>query len=325
MKLVKLSAVVLFLSVLTLPTVFDRVAHSQSSRNASTSATSTGTDTTSGDSLSIAPETPLPGQQSAALAATTDEANKVSGSDDSAAKDPVDPEGVAAGTTDTFSYDPDADPAAASSTAPAAANSTAASSVDADAVIFACPPIPAPTNAPADFDNKTNGLIPQGTPVTTTTPTPGTFEADKFIFSAVDEISDGLGPVYNAQSCRECHQNPVTGSISQINELRAGHNLFCDSTNACGPNPCPPPQVCTTKFVDAPGGSLINDRSIPTKNTLTPPFFGAKLQERVPPLYTAGIVGGGGAILGAEKVRPFRTSWNTPGGGFVGAIAGQTP
>src|SRR3989440_4680428 len=268
MKLVKLSAVALFLSLLTLPTVFDRVAHSQSSGKASTSATST--DTTSSDSPSTAPETTLTEQQSAALEQTTDEANKVSGSDSNAANDPVDPEGVAAGTTDTFSYDPDADPAAASSTAPAAANSTAASSVDADAVIFACPPIPAPTNAPADFDNKTNGLIPQGTPVTTTTPTPGTFEADKFIFSAVDEIGDGLGPVYNAQSCRECHQNPVTGAISQINELRAGHNLYCNSSNVCGPDPAPPPQVCTTKFVDAPGGSLINDRSIPTKNTRTP-------------------------------------------------------
>src|SRR5437763_7411208 len=251
MKLIKLSAVVLFLSVLTLPTVFDRVRHSQSSRTASTSATSTATDTTTTDSPSTAPETTLTEQQSAALAATTDEANKVSSSDDNAAKDPVDPEGVAAGTTDTSSYDPDADPAAATSTAPAAASSTTAGSVDADAVIFACPPAPAPTNAPADFDNKTNGLIPQGTPVTTTTPTPGTFEADKFIFSAVDEIEDGLGPVYNAQSCRECHQNPVTGAISQINELRAGHNLYCNSSNVCGPDPCPPPQVCTTKFVDA--------------------------------------------------------------------------
>ena len=69
----------------------------------------------------------------------------------------------------------------------------------------------------------------------------------------MDEISDGLGPVYNAQSCRECHQNPVTGGISQISELRAGHSA-ADGT-----------------FVDAPGGSLINDRAID-----------AQIQERVP-------------------------------------------
>src|SRR5438105_3840324 len=317
MKTLKLSAAALFLLALALPAVFNRTAHSQSTASPAT-----------------AQETSLSDQQSASLAATTDEANKVSSNDTAAAGDPVDDEGVAAGTTDTFSYDPDKDPAAAttttSTTATATSDSTTSAALVTDdgtsgAVGFTCPPAPAPTKAPADFDNKTNGLIPQGTPVPPNTdPKPGTFEADKFIFSAVDEIKDGLGPVYNAQSCRECHQNPVTGAISQINELRAGHNLYCDSNNACGPDPCPPPQVCTTKFVDAPGGSLINDRSIPTKNTITPPFFGAKLQERVPPLYTAGIVGGGGPILGQEKVRTFRTSLNTLGDGFVEAIANRT-
>lgn len=151
-------------------------------------------------------------------------------------------------------------------------------------------------------------------------PTPGTFEADKFIFSIVDEIGDGLGPVYNAQSCRECHQNPVTGAISQINELRAGHNLYCDSRGNCSTTACP---GCSVIFVDAPGGSLINDRGIPTKNNITPPFFGAKVQERVPPLYTASIIGGP-PLLAEEKVRTFRTSLNTLGDGFVEAIANQT-
>ena len=112
-----------------------------------------------------------------------------------------------------------------------------------------------PTDAPAAFDNQTNGFEPQGTPVPpgTTNVTPGNFEADKFLFSKVDEVADGLGPVYNAQSCRECHQNPVTGGISQISELRAGRSRP-DGT-----------------FVDAPGGSLINDRAIDPK-----------IQERVP-------------------------------------------
>src|SRR2546423_557879 len=139
-----------------------------------------------------------------------------------------------------------------------------------------------PTEAPAAFDNMTNGFEPQGTPVPTpdTTPTPGTFEADKFIFSIVDEIPDGLGPVYNAQSCRECHQNPVTGGISQINELRAGHT---------GPDGA---------FVDAPGGSLINDRAID-----------ASIQERVP---------------GAENVRTLRMSTSILGTGFIEAINSNT-
>jgi len=301
MKILKLSVVVLFMSLMLLPMVFNRVVHSQSG----------------GTSPTTDPGTPLTQQQSAALAATTDEANKVSGDDTTAANDPVDAEGVAAGTTDTFSYDPDTDPAAATS-------KTIPGSSDPNAC-----PVPI-SNAPADFDNKTNGSIPQGTPVPpNSSPTPGTFEADKFIFSQVDEIKDGLGPVYNAQSCRECHQNPVTGAISQINELRAGHNVYCDSSGTtCSTTPCPPPQVCTTVFVDAPGGSLINDRSIPTSvppnSSNTPPFFGAKAQERIPPLFTAGIIGGGGPIAGPEPVRTFRTSLNTLGDGFVEAISNQT-
>ncbi|HEX7314245.1 MAG TPA: di-heme oxidoredictase family protein [Pyrinomonadaceae bacterium] len=111
-----------------------------------------------------------------------------------------------------------------------------------------------PTEAPAAFDNQTNGFTPQGTPVPPNTdPTPGTFEADKFIFEGTDTIADGLGPVYNAQSCRECHQNPVTGGVSQIFELRAGHSAP-DGT-----------------FVNPPGGSIIQSRAV-----------NAEIQERVP-------------------------------------------
>ena len=121
------------------------------------------------------------------------------------------------------------------------------------------------TEAPAGFDNRTNGVTTQAD-----------FDALRATFEERDEIADGLGPVYNAQSCAECHQNPVTGAISQISELRAGHN------DAAG------------NFVDAPGGSLINDRSI-----------NANFQERVP---------------GAEDVRTFRMSTNTNGDGFVEAI-----
>ena len=111
-----------------------------------------------------------------------------------------------------------------------------------------------PTEAPAGFDNQTNGFEPQGTPVPPNTdPVPGDFESDKAIFDVVDVIEDGLGPVYNAQSCRECHQNPVSGGVSQISELRAGHTAP-DGT-----------------FVDAPGGSIIHSRAI-----------NVDIQERVP-------------------------------------------
>src|SRR5437868_15163477 len=74
-----------------------------------------------------------------------------------------------------------------------------------------------PTEAPTGFDNQTNGFTNQAT-----------FDADKRTFEERDEIlpdanqGGGLGPVYNAQACAECHQNPVSGGISQITELRAG-------------------------------------------------------------------------------------------------------
>ena len=125
------------------------------------------------------------------------------------------------------------------------------------------------TEAPAGFDNLTNGFASQAQ-----------FDADRLKFEERDDIARGLGPVYNAQSCAECHQNPVTGAGSQIAELRAGHlDVFGN-------------------FVDAPGGSLINDRAID-----------ARIQERVP---------------GAENIRTLRMSTNVLGDGFVEAINSNT-
>jgi len=119
------------------------------------------------------------------------------------------------------------------------------------------------------FDDQTNGFTTQAV-----------FDGNKAEFEEREEIDEGLGPVYNAQACAECHQNPVTGAISQVTELRAGHN---DSSG---------------NFVDAPGGSLINDRAID-----------ASIQERVP---------------GSETVRTFRTSLNTLGDGYVECIDSNT-
>src|SRR5207244_2436733 len=87
------------------------------------------------------------------------------------------------------------------------------------------------TEAPSGFDNQTNGLIEQTE-----------FSHLKHVFEEVDTIADGLGPVYNAQSCAECHQSPVTGGLSQITELRVARLLG-------------------GVYTDRPGGSLINDRA----------------------------------------------------------------
>lgn len=98
--------------------------------------------------------------------------------------------------------------------------------------IAAAPLAHAAVEAPTGFDNLTNGFTSQAV-----------FDLDREIFEEREFIEDGLGPVYNAQACAECHQNPVTGSSSQIVELRAGRfNGFT--------------------FTDRPGGSLNNDRAI---------------------------------------------------------------
>src|SRR5260370_30769185 len=76
-------------------------------------------------------------------------------------------------------------------------------------VLFFAPPFP---EAPTGFDNKTNGLVDDAT-----------HTVDQAKFDEIEQISDGLGPLYNAQSCRECHQNPTSGGSSQASELRVGH------------------------------------------------------------------------------------------------------
>jgi CxxC motif-containing protein (DUF1111 family) len=101
-------------------------------------------------------------------------------------------------------------------------------------------PLNAVTDAPTGFDNLTNGFVTQDK-----------FDADRGTFEERETIAEGLGPLFNADSCSACHSNPVTGAITQVTELRAGH---FDGRN----------------FVDHPGGSLINDRAID-----------ASIQERV--------------------------------------------
>ena len=71
---------------------------------------------------------------------------------------------------------------------------------------------PDSTEAPTGFDNRSNGVADDAT-----------HQADQTKFEEVEQLSDGLGPLYNAQSCRECHQNPVSGAASQVTELRVGH------------------------------------------------------------------------------------------------------
>ena len=141
--------------------------------------------------------------------------------------------------------------------------------------------------APTGFDNKPNGMVDDAT-----------HAMDQAKFEETEALSDGLGPLYNAQSCRECHQNPTTGGSSQVSELRVGHN---------GPrgeflNPEIP--IAGGKEI-IKGRSLVNDRAICPNGA----FPSTEIQERVPD---------------SEKIRTFRVSLNVLGDGFVESVSDQT-
>jgi CxxC motif-containing protein (DUF1111 family) len=144
-----------------------------------------------------------------------------------------------------------------------------------------------PNEAPAEFDGQTNGIVDQAT-----------HQVDQEKFDEVEDIPDGLGPIYNAQSCRECHQNPVSGGLSQITELRVGHR------NSAGKfvNPSVPIADGTAVIT---GRTLINDRAICPNAS----FPNIQLQERVPE---------------TEKIRTLRTSLNLLGDGFIEAVPDET-
>ena len=155
----------------------------------------------------------------------------------------------------------------------------------------------AASEAPQGFDTLTNGLVTQAL-----------HETDRAVVEERDSIADGLGPIYNAQSCAECHNNPLTGGISQVTELRVGH----DDANGNFVNPnITINNGATTIF----NRSLVNDRAIcpgvVTDGTgaIIFNFPNTQAQERVP---------------GTEDIRTFRTSLNLMGDGFVEAIDSNT-
>src|SRR6266545_3454910 len=162
--------------------------------------------------------------------------------------------------------------------------------------------------APTGFDTLTNGMVNQAT-----------HDGDRDTFQERDEVRDGLGPLYNAQSCAECHNNPVTGGIRQITELRAGHN---DGNGNFVPATVTINDGGGLQGVTIANRSLINQRATcpgvvtdndPTNNiadgTIIYNHPNEQAQERVP---------------GAETVRTRRMTTNLIGLGFVEAISNTT-
>jgi CxxC motif-containing protein (DUF1111 family) len=108
------------------------------------------------------------------------------------------------------------------------------------------------TDAPAGFDGLNNAFIDEfcaNQEDLVNSPNSPLIDDDECnADAAVEEFTgpeteaDGVGPVFNARGCGECHIAPILGGTSQIAERRAGFfNGF--------------------SFTDHPGGSLIHDRA----------------------------------------------------------------
>jgi CxxC motif-containing protein (DUF1111 family) len=149
-------------------------------------------------------------------------------------------------------------------------------------------PIPTKaTSAPQDPDKSVEA--PTGfedePPVSNGFTTDDEFRDNRKTFMETEEKKkNGLGPVYNATSCVDCHQNPITGGSSQIVEIRAGKHTF----DPADPNPH------KVRFEEPPGGSVIQQRAVDPS-----------IQEVVPP---------------EDDVRTFRLSNSVLGNGYVEMI-----
>ena len=150
-----------------------------------------------------------------------------------------------------------------------------------------------PTEAPAGFDTPTLVQSPGSKSSSNgiAEPSGDTFGLDQQIYETAHDVNSGLGPVFNARACVECHQNPVSGGASQFTELRVGHH----DANGNFVNPTVPINGGAAQIS---GRSIVNDRAVIPE-----------AQEHVPV---------------TENIRALRAALNTLGDGFVEAIDDST-
>ena len=149
------------------------------------------------------------------------------------------------------------------------------------------------TEAPAGFDTPTLVQNPGSQSAGNGIPEPpgDTYAMDQAQFEQENDASTGLGPVFNARACVDCHQNVVSGGASQITEIRAGHHDVNGNF------------VAATVPING-GANTIALRSIINDRALVP-----EAQEHVPD---------------TENIRTLRAALNTLGDGFVEAIDDST-
>ena len=161
------------------------------------------------------------------------------------------------------------------------------------AVVLASIAQQGPTEAPTGFDTATLAQSAGSQSVSNgiAQPAGDTYALDQTKFERDHDASTGLGPVFNARACVDCHQNPVSGGSSQFTEIRAGHNDANGNFVAA-----------TVPIND--GANIIANRSIINDRALIP-----QAQEHIPD---------------TENIRALRAALNTLGDGFVEAIDDKT-
>src|SRR6516162_5839576 len=149
------------------------------------------------------------------------------------------------------------------------------------------------TEAPTGFDTPTLVENPGSQSVSNgiAEPAGDSFARDQQVYETAHDVNSGLGPVFNARACVDCHQNPVSGAASQFTELRVGHK----DANGNFVNPTIPIDDGASSIS---GRSLVNDRAVVPE-----------AQEHVPD---------------TENIRALRAALNTLGDGFVEAIDDNT-
>ena len=147
--------------------------------------------------------------------------------------------------------------------------------------------------APTGFDTPTLVENPGSQSVSNgiAEPAGDSFALDQQVYETTHDVNSGLGPVFNARACSDCHQNPVSGGPSQFTELRVGHK----DANGNFVNPTIPIDDGASSIS---GRSLVNDRAVVPE-----------AQEHVP---------------ATENIRALRAALNTLGDGFVEAIDDNT-
>jgi CxxC motif-containing protein (DUF1111 family) len=151
--------------------------------------------------------------------------------------------------------------------------------------------------APAAFDGQTNGLVLQNV----------MDDAAKH-FSEIDTPETGLGPLYNAVSCLDCHQNIAAGGASQVMELRAGHDDGGRSSSFERRKDRGDTNGSTGTFVAATA-NMANGTPITERSLINQRATCADAQER---------------LSSADGVHATRLSLSTLGDGFVEAVPDTT-